>query len=144
MAIIDERHPRLARLAALWRSRCDGEALPRASALRPDGLADLAEDVVVLSASQDGGERLEILASGSGVDALYGEPLAGSPASRLASLTGDAEQEARSAIATARPLLIEDDMLISRRRRRVARLYLPLANEDGSPDGVLCGVVAVA
>ena len=51
----------------------------------------------------------------------------------------------RSALAASRsgrPLLIEDELPSP--RRRIARLYLPLSNDDGSPDGVLCGVVAIA
>jgi hypothetical protein len=44
---------------------------------------------------------------------------------------------------SGRPLLIEDELRGFDRRRRIARLYLPLTNDDGSPDGVLCGVVPV-
>jgi len=40
--------------------------------------------------------------------------------------------------------VIEDELRVGDRRRRVARLYLPLANADGSTDRVLCGVVAVS
>lgn len=144
MALIDERHPRLARLAALWTARRRGATLPLASALVPDRLDDLADLAVVLTAKANGADRLEITSSGATVDALYGAPLTGAPARRLAPGRGDAEAEALSAVEAARPVLVEDDLVVADHRRRVARLYLPLANDDGSPNGVLCGVVAVA
>ncbi len=48
-----------------------------------------------------------------------------------------------SAIETARPVVIEDEFRIGGDRRRVARVYLPLTNDDGSAARVLCGIVAV-
>ncbi|WP_428393451.1 PAS domain-containing protein [Lichenicoccus sp.] len=144
MTLIEQRHPRLGRLVQLWRAHCDGGSLPLVSALVPAALADLAPLTVLLTRTTNGGQQLTITASGAEVDALYGESLAGAPATRLTPTRGDAEEEARSAIETARPVVIEDELGARGRSCRVARVYLPLANDDGSPDVVLCGVVAVA
>ena len=84
-----------------------------------------------------------IAESGAMVDALYGETLAGRGVASLSASRGDAAEEAWSAVETGRPLMIEDEMIGAQRRRRIARLYLPLSNDDGSRDGVLCGVVAM-
>lgn len=143
MALIEQRHPAFGDLMRLWRARSVDGALPLASALVPAELAELA-DVTVMLALENGGEALVIAESGDGVDALYGDSLAGCPAARLSPERDDAEREARTAIETRRPLLIEDELREVDRRRRIARLYLPLANDDGTPDGVLCGVVPVA
>ena len=99
---------------------------------------------MLLTRDDDGAKSLTIAASGADVDALYGEPLTGASVDRLAPRRGDAHREAWSAIETARPVVIEDDLTVGGERRRVARLYLPLVNDDGSTDGVLCGVVAAA
>jgi hypothetical protein len=144
MTLIEKRHPRLARLQELWRSQRSGTPLPPASALAPERLEDLAELSVFLTHRAGEGGRLEIARSGAAVDALYGAALAGEPVQRLGSAKGNVEQEAFSAIETARPVLIEEEMVIDEHRRRIARLYLPLANDDGSPDGVLCGVIAAS
>jgi hypothetical protein len=45
---------------------------------------------------------------------------------------------------TGRPLLVEDELRAADRRLRIARLYLPLGNDGGTPDGVLCGVARSA
>lgn len=142
MSLIAERHPRLGQLLRLWRSRCAGEALPVAATLDASALADLAPMTVLLTRGGDGADRLTIATSGAEVDALFGGALAGAPVGRLASVRGDAGQEAWTAIETARPVALEDDVRVGDRRTRVARLYLPLANPDGSADGVLCGLVA--
>lgn len=144
MSLIEQRHPRLGRLMQLWRAQHRGDALPPASAVVGPALADLAPATVLVSRSANGTDDLTITQSGSEVDALYGEALAGAPVQRLAPGRGDAAQEALSAIETARPVVIEDELSLESGRRRVARLYLPLANDDGSADGVLCGVVAVS
>src|ERR1700730_14899752 len=122
MALIEQRHPAFERQMVLWRSCRVGEALPRVSALGPDQLADLAPVTVLLARRSDGPEVFTIVASGAEVDALYGAPLIGAPAGRLAPVRGDAEQEALSAVETTRPVLIEDDLRAAGRRRRVARL----------------------
>ena len=138
MALIDQRHPILGRLMRMWQSHQRGEAPPVASALGPAELADLADLTVMLAPAEP---ELRITASGRAVDALYGAALTGATAARLSPARDDAEMEARLAMCTGRPLLIEDE--VGGERRRVARLYLPLCNDDGTPDGVLCGIVAV-
>lgn len=143
MALIEKRHPAFRGLIRLWRSRASEDALPRASALTPDQLADLAGQTVMLTLDSNG-DQLVIAESGSAVDALYGAAMRGRPAAGLSPERDDAEREARAAIAAGRPLLIEDELPDAGTRRRIARLYLPLSHDDGSPDGVLCGVVAVA
>lgn len=143
MSLIEQRHPRLGRLVQLWRAQHRGEALPPASAVGGPALADLAPVTVLVTRSGNGSDQLTITASGSEVDALYGESLAGASIQRLARGRGDAAQEALSAIETARPVVIEDELRLGDSRRRVARVYLPLANDDGSVGGVLCGIVPV-
>ena len=144
MSMIEQRHPKLGQLLRVWRAHCHGETLPSAGRLARETPAELAPSTVILTRNSDGAESLTIAASGAEVDALYGEPLTGAPVDRLAPRQGDAHREAWSAIETARPVVIEDDLTVGGERRRVARLYLPLANEDGSADGVLCGVVAAS
>ena len=144
MSLIAQRHPRLGRLLEFWRAHCQGEALPPASALAPAALAELAPLTVLIARAANGSDRLTITASGAEVDALYGESLTGAPAARLTPARGDAEQEARSALETARPVVIEDELRAHGRPCRVARVYLPLANDEGSADSVLCGVAAVS
>lgn len=144
MSLIEQRHPRLGQLLRVWHSHCHGDGLPSASALVGDALSELAPSTVLLRPAEDAADRLTIATSGAEVDALYGEALTGAPVERLAPVRGDANSEARSAIDTARPVVIEDELRVGEHRRRVARLYLPLANDDGSADGVLCGIVAVS
>ena len=140
MALIEQRHPVLGRLMGMWRARQRGEEPPVASALGPAELADLADVTVMLAPAEP---EFRIATSGGAVDALYGAALAGATAARLSPARDDAEMEARLATRTGRPLLIEDEVGGPETRRRVARLYLPLSNDDGTPDGVLCGIVAV-
>ena len=143
MSLIEQRHPKLGQLLRVWRAHCHGESLPSVGLLTRETPAELAPSTVLLT--RDGGaEGLTIAASGAEVDALYGESLAGAPVDRLAPRQGDARREAWSAIETARPVVIEDKLTVGGERRRVARLYLPLATDDGLADGVLCGVVAAA
>lgn len=142
MGLIEERHPALRALIALWRDRHSDQRPPRVSAMGTGSLAGSADIAVLIVAVQDS-DGLVISNSGGQVDALYGIRLAGSDASRLSPERDDAEREARSAMESGRPLLVEDELRGADRRRRVARLYLPLTNDEGSPDGVLCGVVPV-
>lgn len=143
MSLIEQRYPRLAPLMELWlRHRCD-DRLPPASALVAQLPDDAASATLLLVREGAQGKRLTIGRSGSEVDALYGERLAGAPVERLAPVRGGAAEEALAAIETARPVTVEDELHVGGRRRRIARMYLPLAADDGSPDGVLCGVVAV-
>ena len=142
MSLIEQRHPKLGQLLRVWRAHCDGASLPSGGLLTRETPAELAPSTVLLTRDDDGADGLTIAASGAEVDALYGEPLAGAPVDRLAPRQGDAYREAWSAIETARPVVIEDDLTVGGERRRVARLYLPLATDDGLADGVLCGVVA--
>ena len=142
MGLIEERHPAFKRLIGLWRGAQHDELPPPAGALGREALGDLASMTVVLA--HDDGSDLIIAESGAMVDALYGEALAGRGVASLSAARGDAAEEARSALASGRPLLIEDEMSSAPARRRIARLYLPLSNEDGSRDGVLCGIVVTA
>ncbi len=142
MGLIEERHPAFKRLIGLWRDAQSDELPPPADALCRRALGDLARVTVVLAQCE--GDDLIIAESGEMVDALYGEPLTGRDVASLSAARGDAAEEARSAVATGRPLLIEDEMAAAPTRRRIARLYLPLSKEDGSRDGVLCGIVATA
>lgn len=142
MGLIEERHPALRALLALWRERQWDERPPHASAMGTGSLAGFGEIAVMIVAEQEHGSLI-IRNSGAQVDALYGAALAGSGAARLSPDRDDAEHEARSAIESGRPLLIEDELRGADRRRRIARLYLPLTNDDGSPDSVLCGVIPV-
>ncbi|WP_066779592.1 hypothetical protein [Sphingomonas sp. CCH5-D11] len=142
MGLIEERHPALGALIAMWRERQSDQRPPFASAMAASSLAGSAGIAVLLVAEREQG-GLVIKDSGAEVDALYGATLAGSGASRLSPERDDAEREARSAIESGRPLLIEDELRGDHRRCRIARLYLPLTNDDGSPDGVLCGIVPV-
>lgn len=142
MDLIEERHPALGALIALWRERQCDQRPPHASEMGTGLLAQSADIAVMIVAEQEHG-RLVISDSGAQVDALYGAALAGSGASRLSPERDDAEREARSAMESGRPLLIEDELRGGDRRSRIARLYLPLTNDDGSPDGVLCGIVPV-
>lgn len=139
MGLIEERHPAFKRLMGLWRDAQEDSQPPRASMFPPGALADVADVTVTLS--RDAQDEMVIAESGGAVDALYGAELRGAPAARLTAARGDAAEEARAASDTGRPLLIEDEL--SSPRRRIARLYLPLTNDDGTPDGVLCGVVAL-
>lgn len=143
MSLIEQRHPAFAQLMAVWRLGIGDATLPTARMLAPNALASVGQSTVLLASDSRGGE-LTIAESGSEVDALYGVALAGAPAARLSPERDDALREAQAAIETGRPLLVEDEVATAGCRRRIARLYLPLANDDGSPDGVLCGVVAVA
>ena len=144
MSLIEQRHPKLGQLLRVWQSHCQGDGLPSANALVGDALSGLAPSTVLLRPTDNAADRLTIATSGAEVDALYGESLTGAPVERLAPGRGDADSEARSAMETARPLVIEDELRVGDRRLRVARLYLPLANDAGSADGVLCGIVAVS
>ena len=143
MSLIEQRYPRLAQLMELWLRHRRDDGPPPASALVVEIPEETASATVLLARDGAQGERLTIQTSGSEVDALYGEQLAGAPVERLAPVRGGAAEEAQAAIETARPVTVEDELHVCGRRRRIARMYLPLAGEDGSPDGVLCGVVAV-
>lgn len=143
MGLIEERHPALGALMAIWRERRSDLRPPCASAMATSSLAESAA-IAVMIVPENGDGALVIRGSGADVDALYGARLTGAGASRLSPERDDAEREARAAIESGRPLLIEDELLGADRRRRIARLYLPLTNEDGSPDGVLCGIVPVS
>ena len=140
MSLIEERHPAFKQLMGLWRGAQLGDLPPRATALGREALGDLARVTVVLTKSEE--SQLVIVESGAMVDELYGEALAGRDVASLSASRGDAAEEARSAVETGRPLMIEDEIVGAPRRRRIARLYLPLSNDDGSRDGVLCGIVA--
>lgn len=139
MSLIEERHPAFKQLIGMWREAQASEAPPRASVFGRMTLGDLAAITVTLI-REDAAVR--IAESGDLVDALYNDALGGSSAERLTPVRGNAAEEALAASNSGRPLLVEDELTAP--RRRIARLYLPLINDDGTPDGVLCGIVAVA
>jgi hypothetical protein len=138
MSLIEQRHPLLGRVQALWKSHQQSGDLPRAESLGPATLGDLAAISVILEAS-DRSSELQITYSGVMVEALYETSLVGAAASRLTADRDDSEAEARTALETGRPLLMEDEVRLGERRARLARLYLPLADQAG----VLCGVAEV-
>lgn len=138
MGLIEERHPAFKRLMRLWREAQVSDAPPPARDLSRSALADLAASTVMIVYDAS---DVRIAESGDAVDALYCTELGGSSAERLTPKQGGAADEALAASRSGRPLLIEDELLGP--RRRIARLYLPLSNDDGSPDGVLCGIVAL-
>lgn len=142
MTLIEQRHPAFERLMGLWKSQQTGAALPHASAVEPALPADLAVLTVTL-ANSTSDPSLRIRTSGAAVDALYGDALVGAAAARLSPGAGEAEREAWTVMRTGRPLMVEDELPGGDQRRRVARLYLPLVNDDGTPDRVLCGIVLV-
>jgi hypothetical protein len=139
MGLIEERHPAFKRLMRIWREAQVSDAPPPARVLGRSALADLAAVTVTLVCDDS---DVRIAESGDAVDALYDSALGGASAERLTPKRGGAADEALAASRSGRPLLIEDELLGP--RRRIARLYLPLSNDDGSPDGVLCGIVAIA
>ena len=143
MALIEQRHPVFNELICLWRTRLHRGGPPTADLLSRDVLASFADSTATLTMDASG-DRFIIVSSGVEVDALYGAALTGAPAARLSPERDDAESEARVAVETGQPLLIEDELQCAGHRRRVARLYLPMPNGGSLPPCVLCGVVALA
>ncbi len=77
--------------------------------------------------------------SGAAVNTIYGAVLDGLSADVLTPGRNDVATEAAAAVASGRPMLIED----SGPDGRLMRLYLPLSEADGSRVSALCAVVAV-
>ena len=77
MGLIEQRHPQLGRLLQEWRSHCDGDRLPMASAMIGETFARVPPSAVLLTRTDDGAGEMMIAASGAEVDDLYGEPLTG-------------------------------------------------------------------
>ena len=139
-SLIGLRDPRLGKLLALWQARHDGDALPAlgAFATMPESLSSMF--LTLVSAPDDAAWR--VARSGDVADAAYGAELAGQPVARLSPGSDDAEHEAESVAATGHPLVIENDLVFLGRKKRVARLYLPLA-ADGDGRHLLCGVAVI-
>jgi len=140
MNLVAARYLGLADLLTLWRS------LPREEVARASTLDNvmLRELVVLIGRSGDPSSTWIIEASGAAVDALYDAPLAGKPIDRLTPGRADALREAETALETGRPLLLEDMVEVGQRRRRVARLYLPLGGDQDARAQILCGVVPMS
>ncbi len=104
----------------------------------------LRDLVVLIGRSGEPPSAWIIEASGAAVDALYDAPLAGKPVDRLTPGRADALREVETALETGRPLLLEDMVALGQRRRRVARLYLPLGDDKDVRAKILCGVVPMS
>ena len=61
MTLIEQRHPDLGRLVAIWRAERHGNALPPASALGPQRLAELSALTVLITSRDNGGGHLTIV-----------------------------------------------------------------------------------
>jgi len=140
MNLVAARYLGLADLLTLWRS-LPREEVARASTLDNVKLRDL---VVLIGRSGEPSSNWIIEASGAAVDALYDAPLAGKPVDRLTPGRVDALREVETALETGRPLLLEDMVDVGQRRRRVARLYLPLVDDKDARAQILCGVVPMS
>ena len=140
MNLVAARYLGLADLLTLWRS------LPRDKVARASTLYNLAlSDIVVLiGRSGEPSSTWIVEASGAAVDELYDAPLAGQPVDRLTPGRADARREVETALETGRPLLLEDMVDVGQRRRRVARLYLPLSGDNDARAQMLCGVVPMS
>jgi len=140
MNLVAARYLRLTDLLTLWRS------LPREEVARASTLDNaILRDLVVLIGRSGGPSGTWIIeASGAAVDALYDAPLAGKPVDRLTPGRADALREVETALETGRPLLLEDMVDVGQRRRRVARLYLPLGDDRDARAQILCGVVPMS
>lgn len=139
-SLIGQRHPRLGELLALWQARREDDAPPPVAAFANVPAALSAMIVILVSTPNENAWR--IAGSGDAADAAYGAALAGQPAARLSPGSEDAERETEVTAATGRPLVIENDLVFLGRKKRVARLYLPLAPE-GDCRHVLCGIAGI-
>lgn len=128
--LVGQRHPILSALLKGWHEG-GMNAAEQPGALAP---------YIALLGRADGVWRID--ASGAAVDALYGYTLFGAPVSALSPDSDDAENEAQVAFETGRSLAIEQDIDFPDARRRVIRLYLPLAGTAAASDVVLCGIVS--
>lgn len=131
LGLIEQRHPALAELLRRW-TAVDG----RSDALTVAQLGAAAASSVRITPGA-GGSGLVLADSGAAVNAIYGAVLDGLSADLLTPGRSDAADEAIMAMESRRPVLMEDGEPGARR----ARLYLPLAEVDGSVASVLCGVV---
>lgn len=134
-----DRHPVLGRLYRVWLARCDGAAMPQAENIT-ERLADLDDVIVVIRRSAESGGTLRIEHSGKIVDRLYGVALTGEPVARLTPFREDAENEAALVFASGRTLMMEDQVQLPDGPARVARLYLPFADDAGRVGGIVIGI----
>lgn len=107
-------------------------------------LADLDDVIAVIRRPAESGGVLRIERSGRVVDRLYGAALAGEPVGRLTPSSGDAENEAAIVLGSGRTLMMEDQVQLPGGRTRIARLYLPFADDAGQVAGIVVGIVKAA
>lgn len=138
-----DRHPVLGRLYRVWLARCDGAAMPLAENVT-ERLADLDDVIAVIRRPADSGETMKIERSGKAVDRLYGFALTGEPLSRLTRSREHAENEAAVVFASGRTLMMEDRVQLPDGPARIARLYLPFADDTGRVAGILIGIAVAA
>lgn len=138
-----DRHPVLGRLYRVWLARCDGAAMPLAENVT-ERLADLDDVIAVIRRPADSGETMKIERSGKAVDRLYGVALTGEPLSRLTPSREHAENEAAVVFASGRTLMMEDRVQLPDGPARIARLYLPFADDTGRVAGILIGIAVAA
>lgn len=134
-----DRHPVLGRLYRVWLARCDGAAIPLAENIT-ERLADLDDVIAVIRRPADSDGVVKIERSGKIVDRIYGVALTGEPLSRLTPSSEDAENEAAIVFASGRTLMMEDQVQLPDGPARVARLYLPFADDTGRVAGIVIGI----
>lgn len=132
--VLERRHPALGELLRLWRAQggLSAELGPRALRLHAPTTAqfDLVDDGRLVPSRV--GEGLIILGVTERQGAVQPRPVL---------RQWEIEAEARVALETRSPVLLEDGPLT----HRVARLHLPLfAKIQGNVVGVLCGAVLVS
>lgn len=137
--LMADRHPALGRLYRVWLARGDGAAMPQAENII-GCLADLDDVIVVIRRPAESDGAVKIERSGKVVDQLYGAALAGESVGRLTPSRDDAENEAAIVFASGRTLMMEDQVQLSDGPARIARLYLPFADDAGRVAGIVIGV----
>lgn len=138
-----DRYPVLGRLYRVWLARGDGAAMPLAENIT-ERLADLDDVIAVIRRQADSDGTIRIERSGKVVDRLYGIALAGEPLGRLTPSSEDAENEAAIVFASGRTLTMEDQVQLPDGPARVARLYLPFADDAGRVAGIVIGIARAA
>lgn len=140
--LMADRHPILGRLHRVWLARAAGASMPLAETIT-DRLADL-DDVVVVIRRPASMDALKIERSGKVVDLVYGAALAGTDVSRLTPGRDDADNEVAVVFESGRTLMMEDEVQLAGGSARLARLYLPFADDVGQVAGLLVGIARVS